>query len=441
MTPLIGVVDSQKTGKLKSYWISYVANPTQVFSGLTVDSDDNVYQTYYNGTYSGIMKFDKNSNILLQKVVNTATQIYGYNLKLGPDNFLYECGQLYNSGSPYSTGGYIKKWSTSGSLIWQKTVGLATNGQYNAYDISFDSSGNIFLCGGFNAWWGSAAPDWVKINTSGVYQSYGMPGGNSGNMRGISFDSSGNFYTSAQANISSVDSVFISKWTSGTNIAWTRKIASGSGSSNYIGRNCVDSNGNSYATVVQGNGQGGSSPGIVKFDTNGNTSWTKFFYIQSASYGIINDIKYDPTRNEIWVTGITSGTVSLWFAKFDASNGNALAAWEILPATGRYTSYSNAGSIFIKDSDIYIKIHNGTSTFAGSLTLKAKTTSIPTGTYILSDKTFKIQTVSVSNVTGASLSITNPSLSVYTSSVPGYSDSAGSASDTSYTVSKQIVNI
>lgn len=148
------------------------------FSGYTynafdIDADDNIFMTgffVYNGMLDTIAlsspdsnnvflaRADANGNILWHR--NIAVNVYPTDVKLDAQKNIFICGALsdtaqfdsttfINLGQPYTPDAFLAKYDSLGNLLWVKRAGSATGQGEEFNTMSFDNSGNIFLCGGF----------------------------------------------------------------------------------------------------------------------------------------------------------------------------------------------------------------------------------------------------------------------------------------------------
>ena len=69
---------------------------------------------------------------------------YGYSIAVAPDGSVYVCGFTYSA----DTGSYdflIAKFSSSGTLQWQKTLG--GSGYDNGQSVAVAPDGSVYVCG------------------------------------------------------------------------------------------------------------------------------------------------------------------------------------------------------------------------------------------------------------------------------------------------------
>ncbi|MFI5204684.1 MAG: SBBP repeat-containing protein, partial [Flavobacteriales bacterium] len=185
---------------------------------------------------------------------------------------------------------FFAKYSSSGALIWAKTIGGSA--QEGCYRIIVDAAGDVYIAGFYN---GTVDfdPNAGIVNLSGSGQEDG----------------------------------FFAKYTPAGNIVWAKKLG---GTNNDFARSiAVDNTGVVYVTGhFQGTvdfdpgagvqnliSAGGADVFIGKYDVNGNYIWA--VRIGQSSYDLGHDIVIDGSGN-CYVSGIFYGNVD-----FDPGPGTA----------------------------------------------------------------------------------------------------------------------
>jgi len=315
---------------------------------VTSDSSDNIYVTGY--TFGGL---DGNTSsggrdIFLVKYNSSGTkqwtkQLGSYNSKgYGSSNELGNVVTTDSSGNIYVTGWtdgdldgntssgesdiFLVKYNPSGTKQWTKQLG--TSDDEWGYDVTTDSSGNIYVTGytqgdlDGNTSSGSNDIFLVKYNSSGTKQwtkQLGTSSSDSGS--GVTTDSSGNIYVTGNTqgdldgNTSSGGTdIFLVKYNSSGTKQWTKQLGSSSQillSPNDYGYSVTsDSSGNIYVTgYTQGDLDGNTNSGgtdifLVKYNSSGTKQWTKQIGTSESDRG--TDVTTDSSDN-IYVTGYTKG--------------------------------------------------------------------------------------------------------------------------------------
>lgn len=216
-------------GLLSCLVSSYAQDPT--FAWSTVSGDT----TYYDAIARGVA-VDKQGNV-------------------------YNCGSFngevdFNSIKEYVPAlgfndGYIMKTDKSGHFLWSQQIG-GTNAFVNAYSLTLDDSGNIYVVGSF----------------SGTVHF-----GNGG--------SGGSISLTSQAN---TDDIFVAKYNETGTCVWAMEMG-GAGGSDAAYALTYDNGGYIYITgdftgnasfgTVNLTGKGTQDVFIMKMDTNGKAVWAK----------------------------------------------------------------------------------------------------------------------------------------------------------------------
>lgn len=136
-----------------------------VAESLVVDNSDNAYVVGYGGTVAefevDISQYSPNSEILILKYNSDGSIVwkrsiggvgidYGFDISKDSSDNLYICGSTtHESTFTFKTfglyNGFIAKYNSSGTLQWQR--GLGSRGIEHANGIDTDSSGNVYVVG------------------------------------------------------------------------------------------------------------------------------------------------------------------------------------------------------------------------------------------------------------------------------------------------------
>ncbi|MCT7956699.1 Ig-like domain-containing protein [Laspinema palackyanum] len=388
---------------------------------LIIDSSGNVYTTgsfqgtadfnpsaaTFNLTSAGgsdafISKLDASGNFLWAKQLGGGTDDAGYSITVDGSGNVYTTGHFWGtadlnpgaatfnltSAGEYDT--FISKLDASGNFLWAKQLGGANDDK--SYEITLDSSGNIYTTGHF---WGTAdfnpgaatfnltsVGAWdgfiSKLDASGNFLWAKQLGGvNNDYNYSISVDSSGNVYTTgsfqgtadfnpgaATFNLTSAggSDAFISKLDASGNFLWAKQLGGGSDDNSYS--LSLDSSGNVYTT--------GTFQGTVDFDPGAGTA-----NLTSAggADGFIS--KLDASGNFLWAKQLGGGSDDNSYSLSLDSSGNVYTSGDFQgtadfdPNTGT-ANLTSAGS-----TDIFIsKLNPGSAP-----TVTAISSAIADGTY------------------------------------------------------------
>lgn len=144
-------------------WVEEFISANNTFTDaqdLTVDGTGNVWicgytggalsgQTAIGGNDSFIRKYSSAGSLGFTKQFGTALDDQANGITADPSGNIFVCGFASGTLSGQASSGkldaYVKKYDTSGNELWTKQFG--TSGDDSAYDVSVDSSGNVFVCG------------------------------------------------------------------------------------------------------------------------------------------------------------------------------------------------------------------------------------------------------------------------------------------------------
>ena len=403
----------------------YILTITDALSGCTSAPDTmqvsigTPMSTPY-GTYFGGSGIDEGNSIAQDKYGNT-----------------YIAGQTYSTSGIATSGAYqtsngggydafLAKYDCSGNLQWATFYG--GNAGDEAYGVTTDDSGNVYLTGETNSTNGiatsgayqtsQAAGNYdafvAKFTSSGSF-AWGTYYGGSGTTigKGICIDANNDIYitgltystygiATSGAYLTSIASegAFVAKFTSVGNLVWGTYYGGGGGGDGGTGI-VVDSNNNVCITGFTGSTIGIATSGayqtsfaggtydafIAKFTSTGSLTWATYYggggY--DNGYGIAAD-----GNNNIYITGFTessngiassganqtafAGSSDVFVAKFSSSGS---LAW------GTYYGGSDYeyGYGITKDANNNVYVTGYTQSTSGIATSGAYQTSHTTGGY------------------------------------------------------------
>jgi hypothetical protein len=315
-------------------------------SGVAVDASGNVYVT---GTFNGTADFDPS-------------------------------GATSNLVSVGGSDVFIAKYSSSGSLVWAKSVG--GSGADVSYGIAVDGSSNVYIVGYFN---GTADFDpgagtsnlvtnggtdifLAKYSSAGALVWAKNIGGTSNDVgRAIALDGSGNVFITGEyrttadfnpggtaINLTSVGNgdVFIAEYSNAGSCLLAKSVGGPSLDAGYgigvDGVGLITVTGQYIDTadfdpsigISNLTSAGVTAAFLAQYDFLGNLQWCNSFGGTSATYS--RGMTVDPNGGDIYVTGVFGGTVDfnpgvgttnltsagledVFFAKYDAAGGLAFA--------------------------------------------------------------------------------------------------------------------
>jgi len=446
----LGTVSIQTTADPSHWWSEYgelLYNTADSWgSSIEYDSEGNMY--VIGGTYhddgtgnstnikSILIKYSSAGAVVWAKTITDPDDQYlrGEGIWVDGNDYIYLI--LTNDDTNWS---YILKVNGSGTIIWQKKIDAATDGNLRFTDID-GGNGHIYVSGSYNyvaaderteffvgsfsttdgsCVWQQTIADIVVPGYHNIY-TYGIAYGGDANQVYIT----GYVYNS-EINDQD-DGLLISMSATDGSITWSKQI-SFPGYDWYVGGNdvAVDPNSGYVYTV----GEHSSGLSLIKFDPSGNIIWQKIINKYGQTYG--NSLDFDSSGN-VYVTGTTRDSANTNFrrawviVKFDTS-GNIL--WQRSFGSGLANTYqwyydghkeiALHGDVFAVTGYTYAGPHAGSLNNSSILTAQlpidgSKTGSYDSFSYEPTDFTAADDTLSTNAVTYtatvSTYTITTPSL-------------------------------
>ncbi|MFX0033708.1 MAG: SBBP repeat-containing protein [Candidatus Hermodarchaeota archaeon] len=264
-------------------------------TGVAADSSDNIYLSGYTESFGAgrqdmvLVKYNGSGSLLWNHTWGGHNNDYGYGVVVDSQDNIYLAGGTSSFGKP-GLNMVLVKYNGSGSQLWNCTWGGNINDI--SYEVTVDSSGNVYLVGRSNSFGGV---DYdivlVKYNGNGIQQWNRTWGGSDyENCLGVEVDSSGNIYLAgfteniAEGDVDMVlvkcNSTGIQQW----NCTWDRRDYD-------LGYGIVvDSSENIYLTGFS-EGSGYSEMVLVKYDGKGELQWNQTWGVGNGghSYGLAFD--------------------------------------------------------------------------------------------------------------------------------------------------------
>lgn len=380
---------------------------------VAVDSADNFCvggQSTNSGTTDfQLAKYDNAGVIQWQRRLGASgTTNYGRSVATDSSNNVYACSRIDDA-----TGRYLElaKYNSSGTIQWQKQLGNAGGPSATGYEVTVDSSNNIYVTGETNAP-GYAGILIAKYNSSGAVQwqrSLRNVLGDYGH--GVDTDSSGNVYVAGYGvNYGESNNIIIAKYNSSGTIQWQRKLVT-SNSEDAFGIT-VDSSGNSYITGTSNN-SGTYDIQILKYNSSGTIQFQRILGGSGQTDGksIILD-----SSNNFYVLG--SSLISSIF-RFQIAKYNSSGTIQWQRKLGSSSANSTGFGISIDSTDnLYVCGQTAVSGSTDFLIAKLPNDGSKTGTYSVGGYSFVYEASTLTD-----------SASTLTESAAGYTDAATSLTD------------
>jgi len=440
------------------YWIAEYGSTTLLEERgrkVKVDSSGNVYMGGYSNTYDSsngnkvhtgfIVKYDKTGAIQWQRTLSkpgiTTGGVYLFDISIDSSGNVYVCG------TDESRRNFVAKYNNSGVIQWQRTLQGYFFGE-EALGVGTDSSNNVYI-GGMTRNGNQRTPFVAKYNSSGTIQWQKRFGNNFRHqLYGATVDSSGNVYIvgdgGTRTDGTSFDGIFFAKINSSGTVQWEQTLGGDTSTNNTeAGQNIIlDSSGNVY---IVGRAYLGTYASwrllVAKYNSSGTIQWQRTLDSTSfAEFGY--DVAVDPSGN-VYICGTKDTNVTgnprahdVIIAKY---NSSGTLQWQRTLNNSQYNKIEEGYGITVDDKGtVYVTGSTetgGTNTDPKSIAFIAKLPSDGslTGTYGRFTYAASSFTSATSTYATASRTLASASLSL-TAAAGAMTDSAGSASSSTITL-------
>lgn len=259
-----------------------------------------------------------------------------------------------------SAQGYINvnKATLTGTTIWKKEIVTSSEiGAVDVYGIGVDSGSNVYVAG-LQVSGGLLQGYLGKFTSSGstVFQKR-LTGGSGvqAYFNDLKVSSSDEIYVTAS--FSSSDTINLLKLDTSGNIVWQRRLAGG-GNNGFSQRLCIDSSGNVYVAGYLGSGTSFNAV-LVKYNSSGVLQW------QRRIVGAIFASVHFDSAGDVYAVGWLSFSAPRrpLIVKY---NSSGTLQWQRTLANGGNTLES-AVDVFVKSDNVFVLLGGiipGTSTSA-----------------------------------------------------------------------------
>ena len=117
-------------------------------ASVAVAPDGSVYACGGTGGALFLTKFSSSGTVQWQKTLDGSNEDYGRSVAVAPDGSVYVCGYTQSAGAGY-TDFLLVKFSSSGTVQWQKTLGGSKHDY--GYTVAVAPDGSIYVCGETNS--------------------------------------------------------------------------------------------------------------------------------------------------------------------------------------------------------------------------------------------------------------------------------------------------
>jgi len=298
-------------------------------NGAAIDSNGDLYVV-------GSIETSTGSDIWIRKYNSAGTKLWTRTVD-GPASGGDEAhgaavdgaGNLYVAGaietSTASDNIWIRKYSSTGTKLWTRTVDGPANDFDEAIDAAVDGAGNLYVVGRLTVT-GESNNIWIrKYSTTGNKlwtRTVDGPANSFDHANGATVDNDGNLFVVGHINTSSEDTnIWVRKYSSSGNKLWTRIVNGMDNGSDRAYGAAVDADGNlfvvGYTTVTNED----TNIWIRKYSSSGNKLWTRTDNGSADDTDIARDVAVD-TNGAAYVVGykrLTGDSTVVWIRKYSPS--------------------------------------------------------------------------------------------------------------------------
>lgn len=346
------------------WYVTYGGEDSDEGWDCAVDSNNNSYligSTRLGGgtTNATLLKYDNNGSLIWERHWGGVNNDIGNGGCTDSVNNVYLVGSTRSLGADLINGScFIAKYDENGSLMWNRTWG--TSGFDSARDVLVDSSFNVHITGySYNSTNGRDSL-YLKYNSSGDLQfALNWGGTGSENGYGIEETTTGDIVISGQTDSYGAGNrdVFVLYYSAAGSLIWNKTWGTPAIDRGYD--NAIDSTNNIYVAgwtyypndLMASAGIYNINFVLIKFDSNGNTIWSRIWGRENMDYGIGVDVD---SEDNIYFVG--DGTIDGWGLKniyIGKFNSSGILLSETLWGGGDFEA-GHAITINKATNDIYV---------------------------------------------------------------------------------------
>jgi hypothetical protein len=319
-------------------------NNQSSFSGITKDSSGNIYTVGSIGYTSS-----NNKVLIITKTNSLGEQLLGITLGLTSGSLFSQTERiaLDSSGNIYVSGGFtdssnlkkgfVAKLTSAGAVTWTKTFDSETGTSDEwASGLGVDSSGNVYVSGSYFA--SKNNPYILKLDSSGTFvwaRRIVESNANGATIQGMALSSSYIYiYGQVYRGVTNGYDMFVVKYDLSGTLQW-KNYYSGTGNTTESALGVtIDASDNTY---VVGTGLGGYAI-LMKLDSSGAVTFSKRL---NTTASVFYGIHLDSANGHLYAVGYVAATIgsstdnsAFLIVKYDTS-GNIVYQRAIkTPSTG-----------------------------------------------------------------------------------------------------------
>ena len=200
---------------------------------VAVAPDGSVY-AFGNALSAGVgesdfllAKFSSSGTVQWQKTLGGGKGDYGYSVAVAPDGSVYVCGFTYSAGAgEYDF--FLAKYSSSGTVQWYKTLGGSRDDE--GYSVAVAPDGSVYVCGIARSARDAGGSNFLlaKFSSSGTVQWQKALGDSSSSTygRSVAVAPDGSIYVCGRIYLGSAgrDEALLAKFSSSGTVQWQKTL-------------------------------------------------------------------------------------------------------------------------------------------------------------------------------------------------------------------------